>query len=306
MRATGTPEPAVKRVVAYFDGRNLRKSARSAFGDREYENIHPLKIARLICARQGWQLEDVNFYIGVPGKGRKVAGETRQDWLDRAALWKDEGVTVFTRDLTCNNREKGIDVRIALDIARQMQDREFDIALIFSQDQDFREVVDEVRRVAGEEQRWLKVASAYPARFEDKNNRGIDGADFGIALDRGTVARCLEPWIGRPTPIDQVKRHLLHFALRLPRFSFRGTTQWAFGTAAALYLAALIGTFGYLTYFDIAHAAQTRAERTQTTQAVMIASEAVMMKVPPNAGNAVLWPYYWSGPIAQQVAAFRR
>ncbi len=306
MRASVAPEPAVKRVIAYFDGRNLRKSARSAFGDREYENIHPLKIARLVCARQGWQLEGVNFYIGVPGEGRRVAGETREDWQARTALWTDEGVTVFTRDLTCNNREKGVDVRIALDVARAMQSGDFDIALIFSQDQDFREVVDEVHRVAGEEVRWLKVASAYPARFEDKNCRGIDGADVDVPLDRGTVARCLEPWIGRPSPIDQVKQHLLHFALRLPRFSLRGTTQWAFGTAAALYLAALIGTFGYLTYADIAHATQVRTERTKTTEAVMIASETVMMKVPPNAGNAVLWPYYWSGTIAQHVAAFRR
>jgi uncharacterized LabA/DUF88 family protein len=306
MRAKSAPEPAVKRVVAFFDGRNLRKSARSAFGDREYENIHPLKIARLICARQGWQLEGVRFYIGVPGKGRKVAGETRQDWLDRAALWADEGVTVYTRDMTCNNREKGIDVRIALDVARHMQDDEFEVALIFSQDQDFREVVDEVHRVASEENRWLKVASAYPARFDDKNNRGIDGADFGIALDRGTVARCLEPWIGRPSPTDQIKHHLLHFSLRLPRFSFRGTTQWAFGTAAALYLAALIGTFGYLTYSDIAYTAQTSPDQTKTTEAVMIASGTVIMKVPPNAGNAVLWPYYWSDTVAEQIAAFRR
>jgi len=299
MKATGAPEPAVKRVVAYFDGRNLRKSARSAFGDREYENIHPLKLARLICARQGWQLENVNFYIGVPGKGRKVAGETRQDWLDRANLWKNEGVTVYTRDLACDNREKGIDVRIALDVARHMQTGEFDIALIFSQDQDFREVVDEVHRVASEERRWLKVASAYPARVQDKNCRGIDGADVDVPLDRGTVARCLEPWIGRPTPIDQVKQHLLHFALGLPRFSVRGTSQWAFGTVAGLYLTALIGTFGYLTYTDIAYAAQLEVKPAH-------ASETVMMKVPPNAGNAVLWPYYWSDTIVEQVAAFRR
>jgi uncharacterized LabA/DUF88 family protein len=306
MKARGAPEPAVKRVVAYFDGRNLRKSARSAFGDREYENIHPLKIARLVCARQGWQLEGVNFYIGVPGKGRKVAGETRDDWQDRTSLWRNEGVTVYTRDLACDNREKGIDVRIALDVARQMQTGDFDIALIFSQDQDFREVVDEVHQVAQEEGRWLKVASAYPARFQDKNCRGIDGADVDVPLDRGTVARCLEPWIGRPSPIDQVKRHLLHFALGLPRFSFRGTTQWAFGTVAGLYLTALIATFGYLTYTDIAYAAQLHAERSKTSEAVMVASQSVMMKVPPNAGNAVLWPYYWSDTIAAQVAAFRR
>ncbi len=299
MKAPATAEPAVKRVVAFFDGRNLRKSARSAFGDREYENIHPLKIARLVCARQGWQLETVNFYIGIPSKGRRVGGETREDWMRRAALWAGEGVNVFTRDLACNNREKGIDVRIALDVVRQMRDDEFDIALIFSQDQDFREVVDEVHGVAREESRWLKVASAYPAKFDDKNCRGIDGADVAVPLDRGTVARCLEPWIGRPNPLDQARRHILRFALRLPRFTIKGATQYAFGTAAALYLAALIGTFSYLTYGDIAHAAQTRAQP-------VIASEAVMMKVPPNAGNAVLWPYYWSETFVDQIAAFRR
>ena len=127
VRAVAISEPKIKRVVAFFDGRNLRKSARSAFGHREYENIHPLKLARLVCARQGWQLEEVNFYIGIPGKGRKVGGETRDDWRRRAALWAGEGVNIFTRNLACNNREKGIDVRIALDVARQMREDAFDI-----------------------------------------------------------------------------------------------------------------------------------------------------------------------------------
>jgi hypothetical protein len=32
----------------------------------------------------------------------------------------------------------------------------------FSQDQDFAELADEVRAIAREQQRWLKIASAYP------------------------------------------------------------------------------------------------------------------------------------------------
>jgi len=291
-------EPAVKRVVAFFDGRNLRKSSRSAFGHRDYENTHPLKLARMVCARKGWQLDTVNFYIGVPRKGRRVAGETSEDWDLRKDLWGTEGVNVFTRDLTCNNKEKGIDVRIALDIARDMQNDAFDIALIFSQDQDFQEVVKEVKSVAVNEGRWLKTASAYPLRQEDKNCRGIDGADFAVPLDRGTVARCLEAWIERPNPLDEVRARLHRFALRIPHFSVRGTSQWAFGTAASLYLAMLLGTFGYLTFTDIAHARDIRSQPT-------IASEAVMMKVPPNAGNAVLWPYYWSGTFAAEYAKIR-
>lgn len=291
------PEPSRKRVVAYFDGRNLRKSARSAFGHRDYENFHPLKLARLVCARQGWHLEAVNFYIGIPGEGRRVGGETRDDWKRRAALWAGEGVNIFTRDLACNNREKGIDVRIALDVAKHIREDAFDIALIFSQDQDFREVVTEVHNAARDEHRWLQVASAFPARVGDKHNRGIDGADIQIPLDRGTIARCLEPFIGRASPIEDVAEHLKRFAMRLP--SLRGATQWAVGATAAGYLFAIMGTFGYLTYSDIALAAQRGAEAS-------VSSEAVVMKVPPNAAMAVLWPYYWAERVPEEMMLLAR
>ncbi len=296
-KARHAPEPSHKRVVAFFDGRNLRKSARSAFGHRDYENYHPMKLARLVCARQGWHLEAVNFYIGIPGEGRKVGGETRQDWMRRAALWAGEGVNIFTRDLACDNREKGIDVRIALDVAKLVREDAFDIALIFSQDQDFREVVTEVHNIAAEQNRWLQVVSAFPARIGDKHCRGIDGADIQIPLDRGTVARCLEPFIGRKTPIEAMKKHLASLARRTPTVG--GATRWAVGATAAAYLFAIMGTFGYLTYSDIALAAQVGGQP-------RIASEVVMMKVPPNAAMAVLWPYYWSANVPEQMMELAR
>jgi len=37
-----------------------------------------------------------------------------------------------------------------------------DVVLLFSQDQDFAELADEVRAIAREQQRRLKIASAYP------------------------------------------------------------------------------------------------------------------------------------------------
>ena len=38
--------------------------------------------------------------------------------------------------------EKGIDVRIALDVIRMAHGREYDVALVFSQDQDLSEVAE--------------------------------------------------------------------------------------------------------------------------------------------------------------------
>lgn len=44
--------------------------------------------------------------------------------------------------------EKGVDVRIALDIVRMAHRGDYDVALVFSQDQDLSEVAEEVRAIA--------------------------------------------------------------------------------------------------------------------------------------------------------------
>ena len=44
-------------------------------------------------------------------------------------------------------REKGIDIRIALDLIRLTLNQQMDVALVFSQDQDFAEVASELRLI---------------------------------------------------------------------------------------------------------------------------------------------------------------
>jgi uncharacterized LabA/DUF88 family protein len=56
-------------------------------------------------------------------------------------------------------REKGIDVRIALDVVHCVRTNACDVALLFSQDQDLSEVADEVRAIARDQGRWVKMAS---------------------------------------------------------------------------------------------------------------------------------------------------
>ena len=91
--------------------------------------------------------------------------------------------------------EKGIDVRIALDVISLAVDHRLDVALIFSQDQDLSEVADEVRKISGAYCRWLKIASAFPP---SRNRRGIDKTDW-ILIDRATYDRCIDPRDYRPT-----------------------------------------------------------------------------------------------------------
>ncbi|HJT32057.1 MAG TPA: hypothetical protein VJ783_08370 [Pirellulales bacterium] len=49
-------EPAVKRAVAFFDGQNLFYAAKYAFG-YNWPNYDPLKLAGIVCQKQGWQLQ---------------------------------------------------------------------------------------------------------------------------------------------------------------------------------------------------------------------------------------------------------
>ena len=124
-----------------------------------------------------------------------------------------QGAIVYSRPLRYRNRrvklpdgtehtylageEKGIDVRIALDIVRMAHRREYDVALVFCQDQDLSEVAEEVRTIAREQDRWLKIACAYPISPTSRNRRGINKTDW-ITIDRAIYDSCLDPRDYRP------------------------------------------------------------------------------------------------------------
>lgn len=58
-----------------------------------------------------------------------------------------------TRHSFRTGEEKGIDVRIALDLMALAHRREFDVVPVVSQDRDLSEVAEELRRIAREQRR---------------------------------------------------------------------------------------------------------------------------------------------------------
>ena len=89
-------------------------------------------------------------------------------------------------------QEKGVDVRIALDVVRLALKNSYDVALIFSQDQDLSEAVDDVKMISRLEKRWIKLACAYPASPTYDNKRGINGTDW-IQINKKTYESCIDP-----------------------------------------------------------------------------------------------------------------
>ncbi len=203
-------EPVIKRTVAFFDGQNLFHAAKEAYG-YTYPNYDPYQLANGVCKDQGWALSQVRFYTGVPDRSDDYFWN--QFWISKLAEMGRKGISVYSRSLRYRNQrvelpdgtihtflvgsEKGIDVRIALDVIRLALQQVYDVALIFSQDQDLSEVSEEIRRIATTQGRWIKIASAFPVSPTKKYKRGIDQTDW-ISIERNMYDKCIDPKNYRP------------------------------------------------------------------------------------------------------------
>ena len=200
------PRPSPCRVHAFIDGQNLFHSVRRVFG-YEFPNYDPLRLAQAVTATTPDQkLVQVHFYTGVPPFNQSPRWSAF--WSGKIRAMKDAGVRVVTRTLRYHPgpvlmrdgsigtvpipREKGIDLRIALDLLRLARHGEFDIGLLFSQDGDLAEVVREIRELRLEINRWIVVQCAYP------HNPGSPGQSRGIAgtrhlpFDKGLYDTCID------------------------------------------------------------------------------------------------------------------
>jgi uncharacterized LabA/DUF88 family protein len=199
-------------TIVFIDGQNLFYAAKEAFG-YSYPNYDPLKLARAVCKKQNWGLSSVYFYTGIPSQD--INPYWHDFWARKLAVMGTRGIHAVTRPLRYNNetislsdgtttkklvgREKGIDIRIALDIVRFSLEKRMDVALIFSQDQDLIEVVDEVKMIARREQHWITIASAFPVSSVYENCRGINGTQW-IKMDKQFYDSCIDPNSYRQKP----------------------------------------------------------------------------------------------------------
>src|ERR1035441_3969178 len=160
-------EPTDKRAVVFVDGQNLFHSAKDAFG-YSFPNFDIRILSKTICSMQGWNLVECHFYTGIPNPEDNPFWNTF--WVKKTAQMGRAGVKVFTRPMRYRNKtvrlpdgntytfltgeEKGIDVRIALDILTGAMNGAYDVAVVFSQDQDLSEAATEIRTIAQQQDRW--------------------------------------------------------------------------------------------------------------------------------------------------------
>jgi hypothetical protein len=119
--------------------------------------------------------------------------------FQRPLRYRNQTVTLpdGTTTTTLVGQEKGVDVRLALDVVRLARERAFDVALLFSQDQDLSEVADELRAIARDQNRWIKPACAFPQSPTARNRRGVNKTDW-IPIDRTMYDACIDSNDYRP------------------------------------------------------------------------------------------------------------
>jgi len=206
-------EPPEKRAIAFIDGQNFYYAPKESFG-YPYPNYDVLRLSEAICSAHGWRLLQTRFYTGVPDASDDPFWSAF--WTAKLAQMGRKGVRTFFRRLRYRNKtvklpsgvthtflageEKGINVRIALDVISLAHRRDYDVAVIFSQDQDLSEVAEEVRAIAQEQNRWIKVACAFPFSPTTRNRRGIEKTDW-IRIDRALYDACLDARDYRPKKV---------------------------------------------------------------------------------------------------------
>ncbi len=203
-------EPDTKYAMAFIDGQNLYQHAKDAFG-HHHPNYDPIKLHDAVCARHGWKPNMVRFYTGVPSAAE--APMWAGYWANRSLQMKRAGIHVTTRprryrkeevvrengavQVVTTPQEKGIDIRLALDVVSTARTKQWDVAVIFSQDQDLAEVVQEVRAIAREQDRWLHVCCAVPHGPRATSGRGIDRTAW-FRMDQTFYDTCLDATDYRP------------------------------------------------------------------------------------------------------------
>lgn len=151
------------KVAVFIDWQNTYKTAREAFGwkdyPNEYGNYSPYQLARILAAGNdrgaAAELVRLNVHRGLPSQKYDKTGYAAN--RRQAAEWMKENPEVVIprlRPLRYSHdqppREKGVDVELALAAVEWTLTKQCDVAVIFSHDTDLVPAVEMLVRLKGQ------------------------------------------------------------------------------------------------------------------------------------------------------------
>ena len=192
------------RTLVLIDGQNLYHLARRAWGTGTsspyaWPSYDVEELASTLVSRTaGRVLVEVRFYTGVPDPS---AGPSQLFWhgfwSNKIRYMRSRGIFVYRGRVSPAGQEKGVDVSLALDLVRATYERQYEAAIIVSQDWDFGPAVRLAKEIAREQDRRLTFESSFPVGPGSLSRRGVPGTTW-VPIDRATYDKCRDPRDYRP------------------------------------------------------------------------------------------------------------
>jgi len=192
-------------TIVFFDGQNLYRSAKDAWGadytrrlkptDENYKYTFPSydveKLATILTSKTfGRILSQIRFYTGVPRVDQNSFWHNF--WKGKFEYLEAQGVEVYKGKINEHQQEKGVDVKLAVDLIRLTYEQKYEVAIIVSQDRDFEPAIQLAKAIARDQHRQLVFESHFPLGPGSQSDRGIPRTVWE-PIDKATYDACLDP-----------------------------------------------------------------------------------------------------------------
>ncbi len=194
-------------TIVFFDGQNIYRGAlaswRTAASDTyiyTWPSYDVEKLATTLASKTaGRVITQIRFYTGVPTSYQDYRWNCF--WVEKLKYLESCGVEVYRGKISSHNHEKGVDVKLAIDLIRLTYEKKYEIAIILSQDRDFEPAIHLAKEIAKDQDRQLVFESHFVVGPGSDSDRGIPRTSWK-PIDKITYDACLDPRDYRisPTP----------------------------------------------------------------------------------------------------------
>jgi uncharacterized LabA/DUF88 family protein len=185
-------------TILFFDGQHLYRSAKDAWrplpaiGSSNYTwpSYDVAKLSNALVSRDPQRvIKEIRFYTGVPEPN--VSAHWHTFWTNKLRYLKSQGIEIYKGRINSAGQEKGVDVRIAIDLIRLTYEQKYEVAMIISQDADFGPAVLLAKEIARSQGRQLVFESCFPVGGGTVYTRGVPGTNW-IEIDKATYDACFD------------------------------------------------------------------------------------------------------------------
>ena len=185
-------------TIVFFDGQNLYRGAKDAwrlqpavgFSRYSWPSYDVEELAKALTAKtSGRTITQVRFYTGVPQHRQNA--QWHNFWKNKLDYLEGQGIEVYRGRINEHRQEKGVDVKIAIDLIRLTYEKRYELAIIVSQDRDFEPAIRFAGEIAKDQDRQLVFESHYPVGPGSHSDRGIPRTTW-MPINKATYDACLD------------------------------------------------------------------------------------------------------------------